>query len=305
MIPPSAPPEFMPHNAPAVAAPDGTATENIQIFGAAFFEAAGPALTTALNRQITVSVLAVASMTLRELLDDLDAPWTFVEATYQRGMSGAHWLVFSRRGALALAGDAEAEVMDLDTRHREAIRDAVNQVLYAAGPPLMPLFARSIAFSPVTVHVVARDEPLPGDFSPEQRLWVVHAQAVGTDLSIDLALTIDEALGREIAALGAPGAEPAATPERRDEPAPAKMDLILDVTLPVAVELGRARMQVQEILKLAPGSVIALDKSAGDPVELFINDRAIAKGEVVIIDENFGVRLTSIVTATERIRTLR
>jgi flagellar motor switch protein FliN/FliY len=77
------------------------------------------------------------------------------------------------------------------------------------------------------------------------------------------------------------------------------------VTLPVAVELGRARMQIQDILKLAPGSVIALDKSAGDPVELFINERPIAKGEVVIIDENFGVRLTSIVTATERIRTLR
>ncbi len=87
--------------------------------------------------------------------------------------------------------------------------------------------------------------------------------------------------------------------------APSKIDLILDVTLPVTVELGRARMQIQDILKLTPGSVIALDKSAGDPVELLINDRPIAKGEVVIIDENFGVRLTSIVTTTERIRTLR
>jgi flagellar motor switch protein FliN/FliY len=64
-------------------------------------------------------------------------------------------------------------------------------------------------------------------------------------------------------------------------------------------------MQIQDILKLAPGSVIELDRSAGDPVELFINDRPIAKGEVVVIDENFGVRLTSIVTATERIKTLR
>jgi len=87
--------------------------------------------------------------------------------------------------------------------------------------------------------------------------------------------------------------------------APSGIDLILDVTLPVAVELGRSRMQIQDILKLAPGSIIELDKAAGDPVDILINDRPIAKGEVVVIDENFGVRLTSIVTTTERIRTLR
>jgi flagellar motor switch protein FliN/FliY len=81
--------------------------------------------------------------------------------------------------------------------------------------------------------------------------------------------------------------------------------MILDITLPVTVELGRARMQIQDILKLGPGSIVELEKLAGDPVELLINDRPIARGEVVVIDENFGVRLTSIVTPTERIRTLR
>ncbi len=89
------------------------------------------------------------------------------------------------------------------------------------------------------------------------------------------------------------------------EATPSRLDLILDITLPLTVELGRARMQIQDVLKLAPGSVIELDKLAGDPVELFINDRPIARGEVVVIDENFGVRLTSIVTPSERIRTLR
>jgi flagellar motor switch protein FliN/FliY len=86
---------------------------------------------------------------------------------------------------------------------------------------------------------------------------------------------------------------------------PRRLDMLLDLPLDVSVELGRTRMSIQELLALAPGSVIELDKSAGDPVELYINDRPIAKGEVVIIDENFGVRLTSIVTTTERIKTLR
>ena len=285
------------------------AVENLEQFAAAFFHAAGPALTTSLNKPLTVQVVQVTATTLRALLDDLDAPWAMIEMTYQRGMTGTHWLIVSRRNALVLAGDPTAEVVDLEPRHKEAIRNTVNQLLHAAGPPLMPLFARSVAWAPVTVHVVARDEDLPGDMALDQRLWVARAQAQGEGTQIDLALTIDEGLAHDICSFrpGADAAEPAVPGERREREAgaPSKIDLILDVTLPVAVELGRARMQIQDILKLAPGSVIALDKSAGDPVELFINERPIAKGEVVIIDENFGVRLTSIVTATERIRTLR
>jgi flagellar motor switch protein FliN/FliY len=281
------------------------ASDNLRLFGAGFFEAAGPALTTSLNRPLTAEVVDVTSTTVQALLEDLDAPWVLIECTYQRGMTGTHWLITSRRNGLALAGDAGAEVVDLEARHREAIRSTVNQLLHAVSPPLMPLIARSVAYVPVTVHVINRDEELPGDLTHEQRVWVVRGQAVGDGLTIDMALTIDEALGREIASLGTAGAETPSAAGRHAEAAPSKIDLILDVTLPVAVELGRARMQIQDILKLMPGSVIALDKSAGDPVDLFINDRPIAKSEVVIIDENFGVRLTSIVTTSERIRTLR
>jgi flagellar motor switch protein FliN len=283
------------------------AVEDLQKFAAAFFYAAGPALTTSLNRPLAVQVVDLAPITMRTLLDDLDAPWAFVEMTYQRGMTGSHWLIVSRRNALALAGEAGADIVELEARHKEAIRNTVNQLLHAAGPPLMPLFTRSIAYTPVTVHVIARDEELPGDLAMDQRVWVIKAQAVGDGLTIEMVLAIDEGLAHEICALSPAQPEVSSVAPRRPDPgaAPSKIDLILDVTLPVAVELGRARMQIQDILKLTPGSVIALDKSAGDPVELFINDRPIAKGEVVIIDENFGVRLTSIVTTSERIRTLR
>jgi flagellar motor switch protein FliN/FliY len=294
----------MPHSAPAVV---DAGRENLDLFGGAFFEAAGRALTTALNRPLSVQVFEATPMALHEILADMDPPRVFAEVTYQRGMTGTHWIIVSRRNALALAGEAGPDVVEVEGRHAEAIRDTVNQLLHAAAPPLMPLFARSVSYAPVTVHVVGRDEPLPGDLQPEDRVWVVRAQATGEGLPIDLALTIDEALAREICALGATDVEPAPVAAERVAPieAPSKIDMILDVTLPVTVELGRARMQIQEILKLTPGAVITLDRSAGDPVELLINDRPIAKGEVVIIDENFGVRLTSIVTTAERIRTLR
>jgi flagellar motor switch protein FliN len=83
------------------------------------------------------------------------------------------------------------------------------------------------------------------------------------------------------------------------------LEMLLDISLPLTVELGRARMVIRDILHLAPGSVLELDKLAGEPVDIMINDRSIARGEVVVIDENFGVRLTSIVTPSERVVSLR
>ena len=83
------------------------------------------------------------------------------------------------------------------------------------------------------------------------------------------------------------------------------MELVLDISLPVTVELGRTRMMIRDILHLAPGSVLELDKLAGEPVDILINEKSIARGEVVVIDENFGVRLTSIVTPSERVVSLR
>ncbi|MEB3222943.1 MAG: flagellar motor switch phosphatase FliY [Candidatus Sericytochromatia bacterium] len=78
------------------------------------------------------------------------------------------------------------------------------------------------------------------------------------------------------------------------------LDLILDVTLKVSVELGRTRMQIREVLDLGKGSVVELDKLAGEPVDMLVNGKLIAKGEVVVIDENFGIRLTEIVSPQER-----
>jgi flagellar motor switch protein FliN/FliY len=78
------------------------------------------------------------------------------------------------------------------------------------------------------------------------------------------------------------------------------IDLIMDVPLQVTVELGRTRKLIRDILELAPGSVVELDKLAGEPVDILVNGKLIAKGEVVVIDENFGVRITDIISPLER-----
>lgn len=79
------------------------------------------------------------------------------------------------------------------------------------------------------------------------------------------------------------------------------VDLILDVQLQVTVELGRAHLTVKDVLGLGAGSVVELDKHAGEPVEVVVNNKTVARGEVVVIDENFGVRVTEIVKSDERV----
>jgi flagellar motor switch protein FliN/FliY len=81
--------------------------------------------------------------------------------------------------------------------------------------------------------------------------------------------------------------------------------MIMDVPLQVTVELGRTRKLIREILELSPGSVVELDKLAGEPVDILVNGKIVAKGEVVVIDENFGVRITGIVSMQERASTLQ
>lgn len=83
------------------------------------------------------------------------------------------------------------------------------------------------------------------------------------------------------------------------------LDFILDIPLTVTVELGRGRMQVGELLKLGQGSVVELSKLAGEPMEVFANNELIAKGEVVVVNERFGVRLTDIVSPEERLKRLK
>ena len=75
---------------------------------------------------------------------------------------------------------------------------------------------------------------------------------------------------------------------------------VRDIPLEVTVELGRTRLLLRDIMDLAPGSIIELDKLAGEPVDLFANGMLIARGEVIVIDDNFGVRVTEIITAAER-----
>ena len=286
--------------------------ERIGQLAQAFVEGAASVLTAKMSRQITLAVLGIDNVTPTDLLRRVPLPWVLSELRYAEGPSGGHWLILGRSGALvlghALSGGQEGEALELLPARQNAVRDAIGEIVTAASPVLASILGRPIAFAPIGLQMVEDPATLPPGLSGElEELWLIRAVATGPDgFRADFSLTVGSELAAEMASAGAsPMGVGAAAESGVSESQPSGMSLILDVTLPVAVELGRARMQIQDILKLAPGSIVELDKSAGDPVELLINDRPIAKGEVVVIDENFGIRLTSIVTASERLKTLR
>jgi flagellar motor switch protein FliN/FliY len=82
------------------------------------------------------------------------------------------------------------------------------------------------------------------------------------------------------------------------------LDILLDVALQVTVEVGRARMTIQDLLQLGQGSVIELEKLAGEPLDIYVNGKQVARGEAVIVNEKFGVRLTDIISPEDRVEGL-
>ena len=98
-------------------------------------------------------------------------------------------------------------------------------------------------------------------------------------------------------------APPAGEPKESKKKTP-DLEFILDIPLEVSVELGRTHLLVNDLLQLGQGSVIELTKLAGEPMEILVNGKLVARGEVVVVNEKFGVRLTDIISPIERVKTL-
>lgn len=92
--------------------------------------------------------------------------------------------------------------------------------------------------------------------------------------------------------------------EKSNTPGGTDLDFILDIPLEITVELGRTKMLINDLLKLGQGSVIELSKPAGDTLEILANNRLIAKGDVVVVNEKYGIRLTEVITPVERVEKL-
>ena len=93
--------------------------------------------------------------------------------------------------------------------------------------------------------------------------------------------------------------------QEQQKPQALSVEVLLDVEVPIVVELGHTEMALKEILALRPGAIVELDRLAGEPADIVIRGHVVAQGEVIVVDDNFGVRITNIVDPKERLRNLR
>ncbi len=215
--------------------------------------------------------------------------------------------------------------------------EAMNQMMGSATTALAEFLGAPVTISPPEIVALDSEEATERLRPPGERLVQVtfHLQVEGLVESVFYQLYDGEVLPR-LVALGTraaqrvagtqpappptppvsstpepprstPAARPVEFPPLDSRPAPASgrnIELLLDVPLQVTVELGRTRMRIRDVLSLGLGAVIELERAAGEPVDLYVNDQLFARGEVVVIEENFGVRVTEILSPEQRVRSL-
>ena len=152
------------------------------------------------------------------------------------------------------------------------------------------------------------------DPDAETREWAVVTMAFGESSLPPLLVAFSPKLQDLILTPPAPPADPPPRAARADpgnEPAPASvvrsrtMDLLLDVDLPVSISFGRTQLPMKDVLKLTTGSIVELNRGVNEPVEVLVNRCLIARGEVVVVDGNYGVRIQEIASRQDRLRSLR
>jgi flagellar motor switch protein FliN/FliY len=163
--------------------------------------------------------------------------------------------------------------------------DAVTS-LFTGGFTVVPLTGSTIAAA-----LLVSDATLSGQAAPASPAFEPAPASAGL---ADQVLPADPAAEAAtfIAPSAAPSAVPSAVPDPR--PLPRGIEMLHGVDMEVTVELGRARLTVRDLLALTPGNVLELDRAAGSPADLLVNGRLIARGEVVVVDEDFGLRITEI-----------
>ncbi len=143
------------------------------------------------------------------------------------------------------------------------------------------------------------DSPTPAATPAEDAMaaeWASALEQSKPEASSEVATSVEQAAPAQFAnlAVGAPSAPGAGN----------DLNMILDIPVQLTVELGRTRIPIKHILQLAQGSVVELETMAGEPMDVLVNGYLIAQGEVVVVNDKFGIRLTDIVTPSERMRRL-
>lgn len=296
-----------------------------------FNEQASTIISQALNKEITFSVSQCEAINQETLQGSLTAPLLALSLPIEGGITGLYTVIISTKDVAALSdfmmmGDGKAEYSE---DHKDAIAELFNQIMGAYTTALgekcgsavsagtieaneFDLSAPSISlddtdmiidtatiadFGDITIGIVINRET-----SQEQMNAFKEPQDAGGELT---AGGMEDLAGATEGFDNGEDFHETSLGDGEMQAGGKNISMLMDVEMDVTIELGKADLSIKKILELAPGSVIELDRMAGEPVDLVVNNKVVAKGEVVVVDENFGIRIVSLVSPEDRIKSLR
>lgn len=295
--------------------------------------------TTALNRNVKVTLTEVRPTDIDELLQMFSGEVVITNVPFTSGMPEALDFLMQKSTAAVLAdlmlmGEGDADFNPEE--HLDAVSELIGQISGGLCTYMAELKGDSVAAdSPSTVlgtlenmtskwissfmaefqlEIDGTNTELIAIQFPPEIIDELQALNYGADEQMEdrpppaVLDDEDELLGSLGNIQESPEVRQAGFEELNDSSVggnPQNIEALMDLELPVIIELGRTSMFIKDILELNPGSIVELNKLSGEPVDLYINDKRFARGEVVVIDENFGIRITDLVRVEDRIRTLK
>jgi len=219
------------------------------------------------------------------------------EATFWLGAPSVTWNTIGNE-VLKSAGIDDADNANIKSTYLEILNQSLSGLAQSLSARLR---------SEVTCSEGREAATPPGKSLP------VHIDLGGTTLTIfaKASKTLDDLCEKSVATAPAAANSAPHRADKRNEAGdaprgyPKGLDLLLDVELPVSISFGRADLPIKDVIKLTTGSIVELNRAITEPVEIIVNNVVIARGEVVVVEGNFGVRIKQVISRTERLRTLR
>jgi len=308
-----------------------------------FCEQGRQVLHTVLNKEISFSADMAQKSDPALAQTKVSGPLLGLKIPFKTGLPGHFYVIITKKDVailsdLMMMGDGSAAYVD---DHKDAIGELFSQILGSFSVALSAKLGLSVGggqlevqefgFTNAPISLDAYDMAVLSIKVPSLTDSSIIA-LISADLADQLAAKMGAVAGEaqespamtdgvglssaeldDLAKVSQPGGEMTGSEGFSETPVERisgkaineNIEALLDVDLDVSIELGKASLSIKKVLELAPGSIVELDKMAGEPVDLLVNNKVVAKGEVVVVDENFGIRIVSLVSTEERIRSLR
>jgi len=290
-------------------------------------------LQTITNQQISIDKKQTSGFDFDLISSQIEIPGILLTVNFSKDETFQMSIFINKTLVAALAdlmmlGDGEVEYNPEE--HNDALQEMFNQVL---GSVTAELSGEGISLNGVVNQVELTDMDIQREFMADNTMAEVNFEMMGKEQSMFFLLDSDAmnsidslyvGFEEESAAKQTPAADNQKSAPVNEEPAVSvsrasfqemkteqsfsgqnkNIDMLLDVVLPITVELGRKNMRIKQILDLGQGSVVELNKTAGEPVDLLVNGKKFAVGEVMVADENYAVRIINLISRADRIKSL-